>query len=155
MLNDKLNLIEIMQDIVSSYDIDYINVNKFRDSLRKMDCVVEQNKPIHLPRIRKLQNWDTRPFIEKIAYVRRNEWVYIPNLYKDPDPYFSKTIPKYGIESVYYVAIYNYNVIESDGEPQFWGFVSYGWSKPTNISQKDLAALLKEKYRFEEYILKK
>jgi len=162
-INKTLELEYILNDIVKTYDVDYLNVNLFHNGtvtpggyhFTKMSCIAEGLKPGKLPRIQNLQNWVIEPFLEKIAEVKRKGYVYIPDLSKDHDPYFNTTIPKFGIKSVFYVGLFDRTKKDKKGNPHFVGFISYGWEKPTKLNEKNLVSMMREKDRITEFIIKK
>jgi len=161
-IDDQLELEYELNDIVKTYGLDYINVNLFHNGtvsasgyhFKKMSCIAEGKQLNKLPRIHKLQNWVIAPFKEKIAETKRQGWVYIANLKKDKDPYFSQLIPKWGINSVFYVALFDDRKKDSKGRSHFVGYISFAWSKATNFKEKDLVNMEKEKERILEYIIK-
>ena len=161
-IEDAMELEYVLNDIVKTYDVDYINVNLFHNGtispsgyhFKKMSCVAEGKRLDKLPRIHKLQNWVVDPFKEKIAETKKVGHVYIKNLPDDQDPYFSKEIPKYGILSVFYVGLFDHRKKDSKGRPHFIGFISFGWERTTNFSEKTLVSMEKEKTRITEFILK-
>lgn len=161
-INNTLELEYILTDIVKTYDVDYLNVNLFHNGtvtpsgyhFTKMSCIAEGLKPGKLPKIQNLQNWVITPFLEKVAQVKRKGYVYIPNLTKDNDPYFNTTVPKMGINSVFYVGLYNRNKTDNNGNYHFIGYISFAWEKPTKLSEKTLVSMMREKERITEFIIK-
>ena len=162
-INKTLELEYILNDIVKTYDVDYLNVNLFHNGtvtpggyhFTKMSCIAEGLKPGKLPRIQNLQNWVIEPFLEKIAETKNKGYVYIPDLSKDHDPYFNTTVPKFGIKSVFYVGLFDRTTKDKKGNYHFIGFISYGWEKPTKLDEKNLVSMMREKDRITEFIIKK
>lgn len=161
-IEDAMELEYILNDIVETYDVDYINVNLFHNGtvsasgyhFKKMSCIAEGKKLGNLPRIHKLQNWVIDPFKEKIAETKKVGYVYLPNLPEDKDPYFNTTIPKYNIYSVFYVGLFDHRKRDAKGRPHFIGFISFGWEKPTNFDDNTLVSMMKERERISEFIIK-
>ena len=114
-IKEQLELQYILDDIVKTHNADYVNVNLFHNGtvspsgyhFKKMSCIAEGSKEGKLPKIQHLQNWVIQPFKQKIAVVKKVGYVYIPNLKKDKDPYFSQFLPKYNTKSVFYVGLFD------------------------------------------------
>lgn len=160
-INNEIELDYILQEIVKKYDADYVNINLFHNGVRstsgyhfkKMSCIAEGKKPGKLPKIHQLQNWVIAPFKEKLSIIKKEGFIYIDTLRKDPDPYFNHTIPNFGIESIFYVSLYDYRK-KDNGQPHFIGFISFAWEKPTNLKEEDLTSMIKERERLIEFIIK-
>ena len=161
-IEQQLELEYVLNDIVKKYQIDYVNINLFHNGtisasgyhFKKMSCIAEGKKAGKLPKIQHLQNWVIDPFKEKIADCKKMGFVYLKNLPMDKDPYFSKQIPRYGINSVFYVGLFDHRKRDKRGNPHFIGFISFSWEKPTNLKEADLVSIEKEKSRIYEFILK-
>ena len=157
--DDKVD--EFVQLFCDNHKCDYVNVNLFHNGvitesgihLRKMSCIAEGLRDGKLDLIHRLQDWVIKPFKKKFRVLKKNGYLYIPNLKLDKDPYFRVTIPRMGIESVFYVALYDKRYINKHGEPHFIGFVSYIWGKPTNFDEGELVAMKKEVDRIREFVI--
>jgi len=152
----------ILNEMSSKYDVDYIHLNLFHNGtksasnyhFKKMSCVAEGKKIDKLPRIHKIQNWLISPIKEKLRLAKKDGHVYLDNLLNDKDVYFSKEVTKYGIESLFYVGLFDYRKKDSHGNPHFVGLICYEWEHPTNFTEAELAAMEKEKERLTEFIIK-
>jgi len=152
----------ILNEISAKYDVDYIHLNLFHNGtksasnyhFKKMSCVAEGKKVEKLPRIHKIQNWLISPIKEKLRLAKKDGHVYLDNLHNDKDVYFSKEVTKYGIESLFYVGLFDYRKRDSHGNPHFIGLICYEWEHPTNFTEAELAAMEKEKERLTEFIIK-
>jgi hypothetical protein len=161
-IEQQLELEYVLNDIVKKYNIDYVNINLFHNGtisasgyhFKKMSCVAEGKKAGKLPKIQNLQNWVIDPFKEKIADCKRIGHIYLKNLPEDKDPYFAQQIPRFGINSVFYVGLFDHRKKDKRNKPHFIGFISFGWEKPTNLKEADLVSIEKEKSRIYEFILK-
>ena len=161
-IKEQLELQYILDDIVSTHNADYVNINLFHNGtisasgyhFKKMSCIAEGARTGKLPKIQYLQNWVIQPFKEKIAIVKKRGHVYIPSLEKDKDPYFSKFLPKYKTKSVFYVGLFDERKQDENGNNHFIGYLSFAWEHETNWKESDLVNMVKEKYRIKEFVLK-
>ena len=160
---DDANLTYILQDMQDKYDCDYVNINLFHNGTvtptgyhyKKMSSVTEVARKGLMTRGYKLQNWSIEPFKEKFKQLHIEKWVYIPEMEKDEDPYFSIQIPRYGINSVVYVAILDYRYKGKSGLPHLVGFMSFQYKVPTKLENNVLISMEKEVERVKEYVILK
>ncbi len=161
-IEQQLELEYILNDMAQKYNCDYVNINLFHNGtisasgyhFKKMSCVAEGKKAGKLPKIQHLQNWVIDPFKEKISECKRIGYVYLKDLKQDKDPYFAKQIPSFGINSVFYVGLFDHRKKNKKGQPHFIGYISFAWSNPTDLKESDLVSMEKEKSRIYDYILK-
>jgi len=161
-VDEQLDLQYILDDISLTHKADYVNINLFHNGtisasgyhFKKMSCIAEGKKVGKLPKIQHLQNWVIQPFKEKIAVVKKVGYVYIANLKKDKDPYFSQFLPKYNTKSVFYVGLFDERKQDKNGNFHFIGYLSFAWEHETNWKESDLVNMIKEKHRIKEFILK-
>lgn len=152
---------DFVQQFCDNYNCTYVNVNLFHNGLitesgyhcKKMSCVAEGIGEGKLALIHRLQNWVIKPFKKKFKILKKNSYLYLPNLKKDTDPYFRVTIPRMGIQSVFYVALYDKRYISKNGGPHFVGFTAFMWDKPTNFKEADLVAMKKEIDHIREFVI--
>lgn len=152
---------DFVQEFCDNYKCTYVNVNLFHNGLitesgyhcKKMSCVAEGIGEGKLALIHRLQNWVIKPFKKKFKVLKKNSYLYIPDLKKDSDPYFRVMIPRMGIESVFYVALYDKRYISKNGSPHFVGFTAFIWDKPTNFNEGNLVAMKKEVDHIREFLI--
>ncbi|GAG76040.1 unnamed protein product, partial [marine sediment metagenome] len=152
---------DFVQEFCDNYKCTYVNVNLFHNGvitesgihLRKMSCIAEGLGDGKLDLIHRLQDWVIKPFKKKFRVLKKNGYLYIPNLKLDKDPYFRVMIPRMGIESVFYVALYDKRYISKNGKPHFIGFTAFIWDKPTNFNEGNLVAMKKEVDHIREFLI--
>ncbi len=94
------------------------------------------------------------PFKTKVSIVKKVGYVYLPELKKDKEPYFSQVLTKHNIQSIFYVGLFDSRKKDKGGNNHFIGFISFAWEKPTNWKESDLVSMINEKHRIKEFILK-
>ena len=161
-VDEQLDLQYILNDICATHNVDYLNINLFHNGtisasgyhFKKMSCIAEATKEGKLPRIQHLQNWVIEPFKTKISIVKKVGFVYLSELKKDKEPYFSQFLTKYKIGSVFYVGLFDSRKKDQNGNNHFIGFISFAWEHETNWKESELVNMIKEKHRIKEFILK-
>lgn len=157
-LTDQINY--RLEEIRDRRYASYVAINLFKinpiTGEEEMDRLYEAEAPTLLKLGPIVRDYPTKPFDRSLRKLKRMKRVYIKNAltYKE-DTYLASTINELGLSSVFYVGLYDLEIVNYKLEDGCMGFVTYEFSHPTDFTDQELKDMIREVELIIPYIIKK
>ena len=122
-----------------------------------MSCIAESLGEGVPSQAGRLKDWSTDLFSGIMYECNRDKVKYVPDFTKYEVPYLAHRIPQFGIYSVVYAAVLDNRYIDQEGNYKMVGFISFGWTKPTDsthVTTSDIEAMKSDAARFKKFLIK-